>query len=160
MAKPLKVDWEKIKLTAVSGVPLIRCAEIYDVPYTTIKQRCHREKWPHPRTRGERIKEGQNKDVTKVSLRESAEAAGKGIQAHLDKIGEDNAALIAEKVSQHLAKRMERPLPALEDWSGISTAFKVVEQATGRNKPVNAIQVNVGQVWSESLGTEATVRLA
>jgi len=157
MAKALEhINWEAVKLSAVAGVSLTQLAKVFSINKKTIEKRALRYKWPLPK----RVRE---KDVSLMSPDEQTnEIAAKAIAEQLATNGDD-ASLIASQMALGALQRAQKSkagiLPLL-NIGDVKTALSTARTAAGMDKQQTAIQVNVGQMWSESLGTDATVRLA
>ena len=156
-AKSLEgINWDAVKLSAVAGVSIPQLAKVFGINRKTIEKRSLRDAWPLPK----RVK---SMNVSKTSPEEdSNEIASRTIAEQLAANGDD-ASLIASQMALAAllrARKSRKGIMPLIDIGDVKTALSTARQAAGMDKQQTAIQVNVGQVWSESLGTEATVRLA
>ena len=168
---------EAIKLSRVAGTSRQELSKRHKVPVNTIRQWEIRGKWPIPEAIQARVIELRN--IAAGIKPAKPKSKPKALSSRIDKlnsssevshnlalidskalglleVGEMNAELVARKVSGLIKKSLDNDvIPAPRDLSELSTAFKMVEQATGRNKPAQvaiALGVSVSPHMSGIVG--------
>lgn len=133
MAQPppsKKPNWSTIEKAAIAGASYPQLAKRFGVTLSAVKKQASRGKWPVPARIMRRARE--------LSPHVTDEAVTVGAEC-LNEIGEKNALLIARFVSAQIKRDIQKPMP-ISQWSDLSTAHRLVQNATGRDKP----QVNIG----------------
>ena len=162
MAKKIEgIPWKAVEVAAIAGVKPAQLVQMHpQLTEANIRQRASRYKWALP-AKVKSIAVTKSKNVSQDHEAQQ-ELAAKTIAEQLATNGDD-ASLIASQMALGALQRAQKSkagiLPLL-NIGDVKTALSTARTAAGMDKPQTAIQVNVGQVWSESLGTEATVRLA
>ena len=160
-AKIEGIPWKAVEVAAIAGVKPAQLVQMHpQLTEANIRQRASRYKWALP-TKVKAMAVTKSKKVSQ-DHESQQELAARTIAEQLAANGDD-ASLIASQMALAAllrARKSRKGIMPLIDIGDVKTALSTARQAAGMDKPQTAIQVNVGQVWSESLGTEATVRLA
>lgn len=155
-SKPL--DWDAIQTEIVAGVPSDEVGAKYGVAPGWIRAKASDENWPTPARLAKAAKRAREAARNAANAVPPANPAinpqqdlTESIGGSLGEIGSRNAMTIARFAARQIAAAVEsEAVGRPENWKELATAFGLVEKATGRDKPLTAIQVNIGgQMWAD-----------